>query len=125
MILFKNNLKYSQFSYSSEDDFEKDVLTNTKFFFGKRTIYIEAKKKIESKELGSSIPDGFLFDLSDIDNPNFYLVEIELVSHDFYKHIFPQITKFFSFFRSSRNRGKLVEKIFSVVNTTSSLKKRF
>ena len=125
MILFKNNLKYSQFSYSAEDDFEKDVLLNTKFFFGKRTIYIEAKKKIESKELGSSIPDGFLFDLSDIDNPNFYLVEIELVSHDFYKHIFPQITKFFSFFRSSRNRGKLVEKIFSVVNTTSSLKKEF
>lgn len=125
MILFKNNLKYSQLSYASEDEFEKDILTNTKLFFGNRTIYIEAKKKIESKELGSSIPDGFLFDLTDIENPNFYLVEIELGSHDFYRHIFPQITKFFAFFKSSKNRSKLVEKIFSIINNNSHFKKEF
>jgi len=121
----KNNTKYSQYRYSIEDEFEKEIKSNTKNFFGKNAIYIETKTKIDSKELGGSIPDGFLFDLSDMDKPNFYLVEVELASHDFYRHIFPQITKFFAFFKSSRNRIKLVEKIFAIVNANNILKKEF
>jgi len=125
MILFKDNFKFSQYNYISEEEFEKDVVDNGKLFFGNKIIYIEAKKKIDTKALGGSVPDGFLFDLNDIDNPNFYLVEVELAKHDFYKHIFPQITKFFAFFKSSKNRTELVEKIFSFVSATPSLKKEF
>ena len=125
MIVIKNNTRLNLKSYSSEEEFERDITENTKSFFGKRIIYIETKTKIDSKELGGSVPDGFLFDLSDIDNPNFYLVEIELASHDFYRHIFPQITKFFAFFKSSRSRAKLVEKIFSIVNSNPNLKREF
>lgn len=125
MILFKNNFKYSQYSYISEEEFEKDVVDNGKLLFGNKIIYIEAKKKIDSGALGGSVPDGILFDLTDIDNPNFYLVEVELAKHDFFKHIFPQITKFFAFFKSSKNRAELVEKIFSFVKVTASLKKEF
>lgn len=125
MILFKNNFKFSQYNYISEEEFEKDVVDNGKLFFGNKIIYIEAKKKIDSKTLGGSVPDGILFDLNDVDNPNFYLVEVELAKHDFFKHIFPQITKFFAFFRSSKNRTELVEKIFSVVKATPNLKKEF
>lgn len=125
MIIIKNNAKFSQYRYSIEDEFEKEIKSNTKNFFGKNAIYIETKTKIDSKELGGSIPDGFLFDLSDMDKPNFYLVEVELASHDFYRHIFPQITKFFAFFKSSRNRVKLVEKIFAIVNANKNLKNEF
>ncbi len=125
MIIIKNNSKFTLLQYISEEEFEKDILANAKSFFGKNIIYIESKKKIDTKDLGGSVPDGFLFDLSDGDNPDFYLVEIELSSHDFFKHIFPQITKFFAFFKSSKNRAKLVEKIFSIVNTNSSLKREF
>jgi len=125
MIIIKNKLKFTQYSYSLEEEFEKDIISNTKNFFGNRIIYIETKTKIDSKELGGSIPDGFLFDLSDMDNPNFYLVEIELASHDFFRHIFPQITKFFAFFKSSRKRSKLVEKIFSITSSNLNLKKEF
>ena len=91
MIVIKNNTRLNLKSYSSEEEFERDITENTKSFFGKRIIYIETKTKIDSKELGGSVPDGFLFDLSDIDNPNFYLVEIELASHDFYRHIFQHL----------------------------------
>lgn len=122
MILFQNNLKYKEHEFKSEDAFEKEIISNSKLFFGKSIIYIEIKKKIESKALGGSVPDGFLFDLSDIENPNFYLVEIELASHDFYRHVFPQITKFFAFFKSDKNRTELVEKIFSIVNSDPDLK---
>ncbi len=55
-----------------------------KIFFGENTIFIDAKKKIDSKNIDATIPDGFLFDLSYPENPEFYHVEIELAKHDFY-----------------------------------------
>jgi hypothetical protein len=77
---------------------ENLLFANSKSLFGQSSILIEAKKKIDNKALGGTIPDAFLFDLKDPDNPEFYLVEVELAKHSFYNHIFPQITKFFAFF---------------------------
>lgn len=125
MIIFQNGIKFTEYKYNYEEDFEKEIISNSKLFFGKNTIYIEAKRKLEAKALGGTIPDGFLFDLSDKDNPDFYLVEVELSTHDFYNHIFPQVTKFFAFFKNSKSQTELVEKIFSIVNTDLSLKKMF
>jgi predicted transport protein len=77
--------------------------------------------------LGSSIPDGFLLNLTDIENPIFYLVEVELSTHDFYGHIFPQITKFFAFFKNGQSRNDLLDKIYSIiqmdVNIQNEIKK--
>lgn len=123
MILFKNNQTFQEYLYDKEDELEKEIVLNSKLFFGKDTIFIEAKKKIETKSFGGSIPDGFLFDFSDSDNPEFYLVEVELFKHDFFKHIFPQITKFFAFFKNSKNQAELVEKIFAIINNSPELKK--
>ena len=97
----------------------------TSFFFGRQTIFIDAKKKIGSAVLGKTIPDGFLFDMSDPENREFYLVEVELASHGFYDHIFPQITKFFAFFKNSKRQKELIEKLFSTINNDSELKKQF
>jgi predicted transport protein len=106
-------------------DFEREVVSNSKMFFGANSIYVDAKRKIETKGLGNSIPDGFLFDLSDKDNPEFYIVEVELAKHDFYNHIFPQITKFFGFFKNPRSQADLIEKIFLFINNDNELKKEF
>ncbi|MFC1787282.1 hypothetical protein ACFLY8_04555 [Halobacteriota archaeon] len=125
MVLFKDGRRYNELEYLSEEDFEKDIIDNYKLFFGKKTICIDAKRKIDAKSLGGTLPDALLFDLSDIDNPEFYLVEVELASHDFYKHIFPQITKFFAFYKNLDSRKELIEKIYSIVNTDSNLKKNF
>lgn len=125
MILYQNGKKFTEYKYKLENDLEKDIISSYQTLFGPDTIYIEAKKKISSESLGNTIPDGFLFDLSDPDNPEFYLVEIELGSHDFYRHIFPQITKFFAFFRNSNKQKELVQKLFSVIDKDSELKKQF
>ncbi len=125
MVIFRNDKKFQEYRYTLEDELEKDIINNSKLFFGKDTMYIDAKRKIESKALGGVIPDGFLFDLSDKDSPEFYIVEVELSSHDFFNHIFPQITKFFAFFKNRKSEGELVEKIFSIVNTNLDLKKEF
>jgi len=125
MVILKDGKKFREYMYSLENELEKEIIDNSQLFFGKHTIYIDAKKKIESKALGGAIPDGFLFDLSDKEEPEFYIVEVEIKNHDFFNHIFPQITKFFAFFKNRKSRADLVEKIFSIVNTDMELKEKF
>lgn len=125
MKIFKQSSVYTPYSFEREKDFEMEVVAHSKMFFGQKSIFIDAKKKIKSTVLGNSIPDGFLFDLSDKKNPEFYLVEVELASHDFYRHIFPQITKFFGFFKNHKGLLDLIEKIFSIINEDEDLKKEF
>ncbi len=124
-VIFYNNNKFHEFTYNQEKDFEDVVRKNTKHIFGSSTIYIDLKARIDTISLGRSIPDGLLFDLKNIDSPEFYLVEIELAKHDFYRHIFPQVTKFFAFYKNSKAQNDLIEKIFALVQTDKELEKEF
>jgi predicted transport protein len=119
-----NGENFEQVIYSKEDDFEQLVAKNAETIFGDKAIYIDAKKKVNTSSLGGTIPDGFLIDLSDADDPQFYLVEIELQSHDFFKHIFPQITKFFAFYKDSKQRHKLIETMFAFFQNDPVLTKK-
>ena len=123
--IFYSNNKFTEFTYTTEKDFEESIRNNTKLLFGVSTIYIDFKAKIDTQFLGGSIPDGLLFDLKDIDSPEFYLVEVELAKHDFYRHIFPQITRFFAFFRNPKGQNELIEKIFSVIQSDKELEGEF
>lgn len=124
-VIFQNNNKFHEFNYSQEKDFEDVLRKNTKLIFGSSAIYIDLKTRIETISLGGSIPDGLLFDLKNVDSPEFYLVEIELAKHDFYRHIFPQVTKFFAFYRNSKAQNELIEKIFSLVQSDKALENEF
>ena len=122
MDIILDGAKLSQFKYNSEEEFEADIVASSKALFGKKTVYIDYKKKISGNALGMTIPDGFLIDFSDEKSPEFYIVEVELAKHDFYKHIFPQITKFFSFFTNPQSRGDLVDKIYSTIKDDNNIK---
>jgi len=124
-VVFYGNNKFTEFSNHSEKDFQDVVSKNFRILFGASTIYIDLKPRIDTKALGGSVPDGLLFDLKDIDNPEFYLVEVELGKHDFYRHIFPQITRFFAFFKNPKGQGELIEKTFSVVQSDKALEAEF
>jgi len=119
-----NGENFEQVIYSREDEFEQLVVKNAGTIFGDKAIYIDARKKIKTSVLGGTIPDGFLIDLFDADDPQFYLVEVELQSHDFFKHIFPQITRFFAFYRDSKQRHKLIETIFALFHENAVLEKK-
>jgi predicted transport protein len=121
MVLYYENKKYQEYQFKLEEEFETEVIKKSKLFFGDKTIFIDAKRKIDSKNLGGAIPDGFLFDLTDPSNPEFYLVEVELSTHDFYRHIFPQITKFFAFYKNAASQSELVEKIFNTIINDSDV----
>jgi predicted transport protein len=123
--IFMNGNKFNESVFSSEEVFEKIVKENSKTLFGAKSIYFDIKSKVDSKTFGSAIPDGFLFDFKDEENPEFYLIEVELQRHDFYNHIFPQITKFFAFFKNQTSRNNLIEKLHSFIRANDQLEQEF
>ena len=124
-VYFKGTV-FDKKNYRYESEFEDMIFKNSTLFFGEDTILIQTKTKISGNSLGNTIPDGFLFDFSDMNDIKFYLIEVELSNHSFYRHIFPQITKFFSFLRTgTSNQIELVEKIYSVISDDENLFIRF
>jgi predicted transport protein len=121
-IIYKNGVRFVEKVFKHETDFEEIVTINSKTLFGQNSIYVDAKKKISNKALGGVIPDGFLFDLSDIENPEFYIVEVELSKHDFFGHIFPQTTKYFAFFKNADSKSKLIEKLYNIFENDDALR---
>lgn len=123
--IYMNGNRFVESEFQYEKELEKIVQENSKVLFGEKTIFFDIKSKIDSKSLGGAIPDGFLFDFKDEENPEFYLVEVELKKHDFYKHMFPQITKFFAFFKNAKSRNNLIEKLFYFIRSSPELKSEF
>ncbi len=122
-VLYKQGSRFIEKSYKKEAEIKDKVVQNSKILFGENSLYVDAKKKIDNSALGGVIPDGFLFDLSDVKTPEFYIVEAELAKHSFFNHIFPQVTKFFAFFKNPDSQGKLIEKLFAIFEEDELLRK--
>ncbi len=99
MAIFTKQNLLSRVPFNTEKPFEKEVFQNHELFFGKKTILIDAKIRLEG-EFANTIPDGYLFDFSNEDEPVLYMVEIEIEKHDFHNHILPQMAKFGAVFKS-------------------------
>jgi hypothetical protein len=125
IAVFSNNRRFTETTYENEQDLERILIENSELLFGSRSIYLALKNKVESQELGGAVPDGFLFDFTDREDPQFYLVEVELEKHEFMRHIFQQITRFFAFYRNSTSRSKLIERLFEYVNGNRTIRRNF
>jgi hypothetical protein len=125
MGIFNNNGRLPEVTFNLENDFEEDVYQNSKLLFGENTILLDTKTLLRGNILGGTIPDGFLFDLTDVNEPQFYLIEVELAKHSFNSHIFPQITKFFAFFKNQQQRQSLTEKLYEVITNDKNILSQF
>lgn len=95
--------EYALLDFANEAEFEKAVIENQKMLFGKDSVYIDVKRRIgQGNHRG--IPDAFLIDFSDSKNPQLYIVENELASHDVYSNITEQIARFSTSVISSQNQ---------------------
>lgn len=128
-ILFKSggrSEKMQEHDFRDEKEFEREVFDNYRLLFGSNTVLLGAKKKInKGGRLGETVPDGFLFDWSDKNKPRFYLIEIELAKHSFQRHIFPQITKFFAFYKNESQRLKLSRELYDIIASDNELRDNF
>ena len=51
MILFSNGKCFSEINFSLESEYEKEIFSQSKGFFGKNSILIDTKTKIKSEEV--------------------------------------------------------------------------
>jgi hypothetical protein len=72
--IYMDGKRFIETEWKAEEDFERTIRDNSKTLFGINTIFSNLKNKIESRALGSAIPDGFLFDFKDEENPEFILL---------------------------------------------------
>ncbi len=104
--------KFQEYAFESEPEFEAAVIENSKFLFGKDSVYIDIKKRL-GKGYNKGIPDGYVVDFTDPKSPQLYIVENELASHDVYGHISEQIARFSTIITTSKSsiRDMLIKEI--------------
>ncbi|MEO6098588.1 MAG: hypothetical protein ABIW76_24125 [Fibrobacteria bacterium] len=88
-----SNSSYQRISYATEAEFEKDVVAQADRIFGPAGLYFDLKKRLKGKEI-IGIPDGYLIDCSNADEPALFIIENEISTHDSFKHIGIQLLKF-------------------------------
>lgn len=88
-MLISLDKKFIKTPFNNEAELEKVVIENYEYLFGPNSIYLP-KALIKTADGAGTIPDGFAID---IEQKKWYLVEAELVHHNVWNHIAPQITK--------------------------------
>ncbi len=109
-MLWNKEEKYTEISYDKESELE-DALNEVKnALFGSTRIYLDDKKKIGQKGSTNNLPDGYLIDLTNKQDPKIFVVENDLASHQHLKHIAVQILEFSLSFETSKVKVKNVIK---------------
>ncbi len=88
MIILQDR-KFIKTPFDSEMELEQVVVDNYEYIFGPTSIYLP-KALIKTGDGTGTIPDGFAIDLA---SRKWYLVEAELLHHNVWGHIAPQISK--------------------------------
>jgi len=88
MLILKDT-KYIKAPFKNEDELEQVIIDNYEYLFGPSSIYLP-KKLIKTGDGFGTIPDGFAIDLLE---KKWYLIEAELLHHNVWQHIAPQISK--------------------------------
>lgn len=107
-MLIQNEQTYTEWPFAREADLEKAIQEVKAQLFGQSRIYLEVKKKIGKKGGKQNIPDAYIIDLSSAKAPKLFVVENELSSHDYLKHIAVQILEFSLAFEMNPQRVKEV-----------------
>jgi len=109
-MLWNKKEKYTELPYEKEAELEDAVNEVKDALFGNNRIYLDDKRKIGGKGKTNNLPDGYLIDLSDKQDPKIFVVENDLASHQHLKHIAVQILEFSLSFESSKVKVKNIIK---------------
>lgn len=109
-MLWNQNETYTLQPYKKESELEEAVNIVSDQLFGPDRIYLDDKRKIGAKGKTNNLPDGYLIDLTDHNEPKIFVVENDLASHQHLKHIAVQILEFSLSYESSKVKVKNVIK---------------
>lgn len=88
-MLILGDKKFIKAPFSNEVELEQVIIDNYEYLFGPNSFYLP-KTKIKTADGIGTIPDGFAIDIG---KRIWYLVEAELVHHNLWTHIAPQMLK--------------------------------
>lgn len=109
-MLWNKENRYTAFPYEKESELEEAVNEVKDALFGPTRIYLDDKKKIGKKGGTNNLPDGYLIDLTNGQEPKIFVVENDLSSHQHLKHIAVQILEFSLSFETSKVKVKNIIK---------------
>jgi len=109
-MLWNKDEKYTLIPYDKESELENAVNEVKEALFGSSRIYLDDKKKIGKKGGTNNLPDGYLIDLTNNQDPKIFVVENDLASHQHLKHIAVQILEFSLSFETSKIKVKNIIK---------------
>lgn len=105
-MLWSRQDKYEPFPFTKESELEESVNEIKDALFGQSRIYLDDKRKIGATGRIKNLPDGYLIDLTNNQDPKIFVVENDLESHQHLKHIAVQILEFSLSFESSKVKTK-------------------
>jgi len=109
-MLWNKDNKYLEIPYEKESELEDAVNVVKGTLFGSKRIYLDDKKKIGKKGRTNNLPDGYMIDLTNSQDPKIFVVENDLSSHQHLKHIAVQILEFSLSFETSKVKVKNIIK---------------
>ncbi len=109
-MLWNKENKYKELPYEKESELEEAVNEVKGALFGSNRIYLDDKKKIGKKGKTNNLPDGYLIDLTNSQEPKIFVVENDLASHQHLKHIAVQILEFSLSYETSKVKVKNIIK---------------
>lgn len=102
-----------------ESELEDAVVKNAKAVFGEKTLYFPIKQKVESATKQRAT-DGILLDLSTPASPSFWLVEVELSTHDMMNTVGPQIKNFLSALKNEDTLRRVLDTLYKQIQSDRS-----
>ena len=109
-MLWNKSNSFVEYPFDKESELENSVNEVKTKLFGKNRIYLDDKKKIGKTGKTQNLPDGYLIDLSNANDPKIFVVENDLASHQHLKHIAVQILEFSLSFEVSKVKVKNIIK---------------
>jgi len=94
----------------AEDELEQMVKEHAQDIFGEDSIYLDKKQNLKSLAGVGSIPDGLVIMFGNMQE--WHIVEVELSSHDPYRHIVPQVDRFLNGIDNRDTRNKIIEVLY-------------
>lgn len=102
-FILRDGIQYVEHTFDLESTFEGVVFQQYKHIFGRHSLLFK-KRKIQTETRIGTIPDAFVIDFA---TKKWFVVEVELATHDVYSHIVPQISKFKSALNNHETKQKL------------------
>lgn len=120
MLIFNDSM-FLKSPFDNEAELEVVVIQNYEYLFGPNSFYLP-KAKIKTADGGGTIPDGFAID---IEQKKWFIVEAELIHHNVWNHIAPQITKQILASQQTTTRRTIVDLAVDQYKRDQSVKEKF